>query len=154
MIRTLEPIIRKQPFFQGLEDRHIAFVASCARNSRFEEGQVIFREGEAANEFYLIREGLVSIEAIVPHKGSMTVQTAGANEMLGWSWLFPPYRWRFQARTQKATRVLAFDGKCLRDKCEEDHDLGYELLKRFSRVITERLEATRVQLLDMYGTNP
>jgi hypothetical protein len=74
--------------------------------------------------------------------------------MLGWSWLFPPYRWRFQARTRKTTRALAFDGKSLRAKCEEDHDLGYELLKRFSRVLTERLEATRVQLLDVYGTNP
>jgi len=154
MIHPLEPLIRDQPFFQGLEQRHIAFLAGCAREAPFDEGRIIFREGEAANEFYLIREGLVSIEAIVPHKGAMTVQTVGAGEMLGWSWLFSPYRWRFQARTQKATQALLFDGKCLRSKCEQDHDLGYELLKRFSRVLTERLEATRVQLLDVYSANP
>jgi len=153
MIRTLEPIISKQPFFHGLEERHIAFVAGCAKNVRFDEGQIIFREGESADEFYLIREGLVSIEATVPHKGSVTVHTVSAGEMLGWSWLFPPHHWRFQARTQKATRALAFDGKCLRTKCEKDHDLGYELLKRFSHVLTERLESTRVQLLDIYGTS-
>jgi len=153
MTRTLAPIISKQPFFQGLEERHIAFVAGCARNVRFDEGQVIFREGEAANEFYLIREGLVSVEANVPHKGPMTVQTVSVGEMLGWSWLIPPHNWRFQARTQTATRALAFDGNCLRTKCEEDHDLGYELLKRFSHVLTERLEATRVQLLDVYGSS-
>ena len=73
--------------------------------------------------------------------------------MLGWSWLIPPYRWRFSARTQQATQALAFDGKFLRAKCEEDHDLGYELLKRFSRVFSERLQATRVQLLDVYAAN-
>jgi CRP-like cAMP-binding protein len=153
MTETLEPIIREQPFFQGLEERHIQLITGCARNVRFDEGSVIFREGEDANEFYLIREGLVSVEVIVPHKGSTTVQTVSVGEVLGWSWLFPPYRWHFQARTQKATLALAFDGKCLRAKCEAEHDLGYELLKRFSHVIADRLDATRIQLLDVYGTN-
>jgi CRP-like cAMP-binding protein len=153
MIHTLEPIIREQPFFQGLEERYIKLVTGCGKNVRFEAGQVIFKEGEAANEFYLIREGLVALEVVVPQRGSTAVQTVGEGDMLGWSWLFPPHRWRFQARTQQPTRALAFDGKCLRAKCEEDHDLGYELLKRFSRIVTERLEATRVQLLDLYGTN-
>jgi CRP-like cAMP-binding protein len=150
---TLEPIVRQQPFFQGLEERYVKLVAGCAKNVRFEENQVIFHEGEEANEFYLIRDGLVAVEVIVPQRGSSILQTVSEGDMLGWSWLFPPYRWRFQARTQKATRALAFDGKCLRTKCEEDHDLGYELLKRFSRVVIDRLDATRVQLLDLYGAN-
>lgn len=150
---TLEPIIREQPFFKGLEERHIQLVTGCAKNVRFEEGQVIFHEGGEANEFYLIREGLVSLNVIVPQKGATTVQTVGEGDMLGWSWLFPPYRWRFEARAQQATRTLAFDGKCLRGKCDDDHDLGYELLKRFSQVVTERLEATRLQLMDLYGVN-
>ncbi len=150
---TLEPIVRQQPFFQGLEEHYVKLVAGCAKNVRFEGDQIIFREGEEANEFYLIREGLVAVEVIVPQRGSTIVQTVTEGDMLGWSWLFPPYSWRFQARAQKETRALAFDGKCLRTKCEEDHDLGYELLKRFSRIVTDRLEATRVQLLDLYGTN-
>jgi CRP/FNR family cyclic AMP-dependent transcriptional regulator len=151
---TLEPIVRTQPFFQGLEERHVQLVAGCARNVRFDADRLIFHEGEEADEFYLIREGMVAVEVLVPHRGATTVQTVGEGDMLGWSWLFPPYRWRFQARTRQPTHALAFDGKCLRTKCEQDHDLGYELLKRFSRVVTERLEATRLQLMDLYGANP
>lgn len=151
MIQTLEPLIREHPFFQGLEERHIRIVAGCARNVRFEEGQVVFREGEPANEFFLIREGQVAVDVMIPHRGFTTVQTAGAGDVLGWSWLFEPYRWHFDARAQRPTRALAFDGKCLRGKCEEDHDLGYEFFQRFTRLVIERLEATRLQLLDLYA---
>jgi CRP/FNR family transcriptional regulator, cyclic AMP receptor protein len=148
---TLEPIIQAHPFFQGLEDRYIQLVVSCARNVRFEPEQVVFREGEAADQFYLVREGLIAVQVLVPHRGFVTVETVNEGEVLGWSWLFPPYRWHFSARTLQPTRALAFDGLCLRGKCEEDHDLGYELMKRFSRITAERLQATRLQLLDLYG---
>jgi len=147
----LETIVGAHPFFQGFEAEHIQFITGCAKNVRFEEGVIIFREGEEANEFYLVREGLVAVEIVVPNRGSIIVETIGAGEVLGWSWLFPPYRWHFQTRAQQATRALAFDGKCLRAKCEEDTRLGYKVLRRFSRVITERLEATRLQLIDIYG---
>jgi len=150
MIETLERIIGEHPFFGGMEERHIALITGCAKNVRFEKDQVIFREGNEANEFYFVREGLVAVELAVPPKGFTRVQTVGEGDVLGWSWLFPPYRWRFDARACKATRALAFDGKCLRIKCEEDHDLGYELLKRFTHIVTERLDATRLQLLDLY----
>jgi len=150
MVETLERIIQAHPFFQGMEDRHVEFITSCAKNVRFEKGHVILREGEEANEFYFIREGLVAIELATPTKGFARVQTVGEGEVLGWSWLVPPYRWRFGARACQSTRALAFDGKCLRLKCEEDHDLGYNLLKRFTNVVTERMDATRLQLLDLY----
>jgi hypothetical protein len=88
---------------------------------------------------------------MVPHRGVTTVQTVGEGEILGWSWLFPPHRWHFDARTQQSTHAFKFDGRCLRNKCEEDHDLGYELFRRFMFIVGERLEATRMQLLDMYG---
>jgi CRP/FNR family transcriptional regulator, cyclic AMP receptor protein len=153
MIHTLEPILREQPFFCGLEDRHIELITGCAKNVHFEAGQVIFREGDRAEHFYLVREGLVSVQFVIPHRGLTTVQTVGEGEILGWSWLFPPYRWHFDARTQQATRALAFDGECLRKKCEEDHDLGYEVFRRFMYVMVERMESTRLQLLDMYGNN-
>ncbi len=153
MIQTLEPIIRGHSFFQGFEERHLQLIVGCAKNVRFEQGRVLFREGEEANEFFLLRDGLVSLEVIVPHRGAVTLQTVGPDDVLGWSWLFPPYRWHFQARALHPTRALAFDGKCLRDKCEDDHDLGYELLKRFSRILIERLKATRLQLLDFYGAS-
>lgn len=152
-VQTLEPIIRQQPFFQGMEDRHIELITGCAKNVRFGEEQLIFREGDSADHFYLVREGLVSVQCMIPHRGITTVQTVGVGEVLGWSWLFPPHRWHFDARTQQATHALEFNGKCLRTKCEADHDLGYEFFRRFIRIVGERLEATRLQLLDMYGNH-
>ncbi len=153
MIESLEPIIREHPFFKGMDDRYIKIIVGCAKNERFEGAHVIAHEGEPADRFYLIREGLVALELMVPKRGFTTLQTIGDGDILGWSWLLPPYRWRFGARTVRPTRALAFDGKCLRGKCEEDHDLGYELLKRFASVTAERLEATRLQLMDLYGAS-
>jgi len=153
MIESLEPIIREHPFFKGMDDRYIKIIVGCAKNERFAAAHVIAHEGEPADRFYLIREGLVALELMVPKRGFTTLQTIGDGDILGWSWLLPPYRWRFGARTVRPTRALAFDGKCLRGKCEEDHDLGYELLKRFASVTAERLEATRLQLMDLYGAS-
>lgn len=153
MKQSLEPIILELPFFQGLEDRHIKLITGCAKNVRYDGGKVIFREGDPANQFFLIREGQVAIEVMIPHRGFATIQTLQAGELLGWSWLFKPYRWHFSGRTQRPTRALAFDGKCLRGKCEKDHDLGYEFFKRFTELMIDRLEATRLQLLDLYGSN-
>jgi len=149
---TLEPIIREQPFFSGFEEKYLKLIVSCARNVRFDEGHVLFREGDAAEQFYLVREGMVAVEVMVPQKGLVTVQTVSEGDVLGWSWLFPPYLWHFDARIIRPTRALAFDGKCLRTKCDKDHDLGYELLKRFTHIVVDRLEATRLQLMDLYGT--
>jgi CRP/FNR family transcriptional regulator, cyclic AMP receptor protein len=153
MIQTLEGIVSEHPFFKGLEERHIQLIVGCAKNVRFDEGEIVFHEGDPADQFYFIREGLVAVELMIPQRGFATLQTVREGEVLGWSWLLAPYRWRFGARTLQPTRALAFDGKCLRGKCEEDHDLGYELLKRFTNVVTERLEATRLQLLDLYGAS-
>lgn len=154
MIHTLEHIIAEHEFFRGLADRHIRFITGCAMNTRFEKGHAIFREGEEAHQFYLVREGLVAIELAVPDEGFTTLQTAGPNEVLGWSWLFPPYRWRFGARATEPTLALVFDGKCLRAKCEKDHELGHELFKRFTYVIAQRLEAARAQLVGMHAVHP
>ncbi len=151
MPQSLEPIIREHPFFKGMDDRYIRIIVGCAKNVRFESGDVVLREGDPADQFYLIREGLVAVELMIPNRGFTTVQTIGDGDILGWSWLLPPYRCRFGARTVRPTRALAFDGKCLRGKCDEDHDLGYEVLRRFAGVTAERLEATRLQLLDLYG---
>jgi CRP/FNR family cyclic AMP-dependent transcriptional regulator len=153
MIQTLEGIVSEHPFFTGLEERHIQLIVGCAKNVRFDEGEIVFHEGDPADQFYFIREGLVAVELMIPQRGFATLQTVSEGEVLGWSWLLAPYRWRFGARTLQPTRALAFDGKCLRGKCEDDHDLGYELLKRFTNVVTERLEATRLQLLDLYGAS-
>src|SRR5208282_5195467 len=136
MIQSLEPVIKANPFFADLPAKHLKFIAGCAKNVQFPERHVIFHEGDPANEFYFIREGLVSVELVVPNHGPATVQTLAKGEILGWSWVSPPYRWHFDARTVQRTRALVFDGKCVRKKCEEDHELGYELLSRFVSVIS------------------
>jgi len=92
----------------------------------------------------------VALEIFAGHRGPITVETLEDGDIVGWSWLFPPYRWRFDARAVETTRAIALNGKCLRTKSEQDHDLGYELLKRFARIVEERLQATRLQLLDVY----
>jgi CRP/FNR family transcriptional regulator, cyclic AMP receptor protein len=150
-METLEPLLSKHPFFEGLDSNYLQTLTGCASNVRFPSGQMIFKEGEEANQFFLVREGRVAIEVFVEARGPVTIQTLSAGEILGWSWLVPPYHWRFDARAVDEVRALALDGKCLREKCETDPRLGYELLRRFALVITRRLEATRIQLLDVYG---
>ena len=150
-MRTLEGILAEHPFFSGWEPRYLQLAVRCASNVRFNAGQFVFQEGEEANTFYLIREGRVALEVGFPGRGSVTIQTLDGGEMLGWSWLIPPYHWRFDARAVKPTRAIALDGKCLRGKCEEDHELGYELVKQVVSSLGQRLDATRLRLLDIYG---
>jgi len=149
-MQTLEPILAKHPFFKDFEEPYLKLMVGCASNVVFREGQMIFRHGEKADRFYLIREGRVAVELDVRGRGTITIQTVEEGDILGWSWLIPPYQWNFDARVVVPTRVIAMDGTCLRTKADADHNLGYELLTRFARVIVKQLDATRVQLLDLY----
>lgn len=151
--QTLERIIAEHPFFADLKPEYTNLLVNCASNVRFKAGDYILREGEEANLFYLIREGRVSIEISVPQRRAIVVDTVGEGEILGWSWLLPPYHWKFHARAAQVVRAIALDGKCLRSKCEQNHDLGYDLLKRFSQIMNRRLDATRIQLLDVYAAH-
>jgi CRP-like cAMP-binding protein len=150
-IHTFEKVLAEHPFFKDLAGPHLDIVVGCVANATFDPGQFIFREGQPADHFYLVREGRVAVEVFVPNKGAVTVETIEGGEVLGWSWLFPPYLAHFDARALNAVRALALDGACLRTKCEKDPVLGYELMKRFNQVVISRLEATRMQLLDLYG---
>ena len=150
MMETLQRVLAEHPFAHGLEERHLALLTGCAANVRFEAGQIIFREGEAANQFYLVREGKLAIEVFAAERGALTILTVGPGEVLGWSWLVPPYCWKFDACALELTRAVALDGKCLRTKAEQNHDLGYELLRRIAQVMDARLHATRLQLMNVY----
>ena len=152
-METLEPLLAAHPFFTDLEPRFLQVVAGCAANGRFPAGAFLGREGETANQFYLIRHGKVALQIHTPDRGPVTIETMEAGEVFGWSWLFPPYRWHFDVQALDLTRVIVFDGQCLRAKCEADHDLGYALMQRFAQVIVQRLQATRLQLLDLYGVH-
>lgn len=154
-MQTLEPTLAEHPFFKGLEPKYLKLITGCASNVRYDHrGEYIFREGEPASHFYIIRQGKVALEVFAAQRGPITIETIEAGEVLGWSWLFPPYRWHFSARIIEPIRAIILDGICLRNKGEEDHDLGYELMKRVSRIMMERLQATRLQLLDVYNVRP
>lgn len=150
-METLEPILAAHPFFVDLEPGHLGLLVGCASNVRFDEGEFLCRAGEEANHFFLVRRGKVALEIAVPGREPFTLQTVGEGEILGWSWLIPPHHWMFDARALQQVRAVALDGKCLRGKCEADHHLGYELLKRFAYIMEQHLQATRLQLLDVYG---
>ncbi len=125
----LERIVREHPFFAGLPQSFCALVSGCAKNVRFAAGQYLFHEGGSADEFYLVRHGRVALTITVLGKGEVTVHTVSAGELAGVSWLVPPYRWTYDAKALELTRAIALDARCLRDKCEADHDLGYEMMK-------------------------
>lgn len=150
-MENLERILKEHPFLKDLEQPHIELITGCASNVVFKPEEFLFREGEEANSFYIIRQGKVVVETYMPEKGPIAIQSREAGDVTGWSWMIPPYRWHFDARAIEMTRAIALDGKCLRGKMNEDHDLGYALMKRFAIIIAERLEATRIQLLDIYG---
>ena len=149
-MQNLGRIISEHPFCNGLEPYYVDLLISCASNVRFEAGHHLFREGGAANHFYLIREGQVALETVAPQQSPLTMETVSEGEVLGWSWLVPSYRWHFSARAVESVRAIAIDGKCLRVKCEKNHDLAYELLRRTVDIVGKRLESTRFRLLDLY----
>lgn len=152
-METLESILREHPFFKELKQDYLKFIVSCATNVRFKPEDIIFKEGGPADYFYLIREGLVAINIVAGQYNSITIQTVRGGDILGWSWLIPPHRARFNCKALEDTRAIALDGKCLREKCEKNHDLGYELFKRLTKIFTQRLEVTRLQLLNIYDRN-
>lgn len=150
-MKHLQDVIAEHPFFQDLESAHLALVTGCAKMASFKSGEFLFRYGGAAEHFFLLRHGRVSLEIAVPGKETFRFQTVGPGEVIGWSWLFEPHQAQFDARAVDDVSVIRFDGKCLRGKCEADAALGYSLMKRFARVLVQRFTDTRLQLMDVYG---
>lgn len=149
-MRTIEQYLPEHPFFAGLTPDELALVAGCAVNVHVRPGEPLFHEGEPADTFYVIRHGRIAIETRLP-TGSVVLDTALGDDVVGWSWLVPPHRWTFDARATEETSAIAFDGACLREKCRQDPALGYALLQRVVGVMSDRLRSARVRLLDLYG---
>ncbi|WP_068499330.1 cyclic nucleotide-binding domain-containing protein [Magnetospirillum moscoviense] len=147
----LGKIIDEHPFFQGIDDTLRALLVGCAANERYEAGQFLFREGQEAAKFYLVRAGTVAVEIDVPGKQPIVIETIGEGEVAGWSWIVEPYRSTFDARAIGLVRAISFDGKCLRKKMAADPALGYEVLRRFVPMMAHRLSSARLQMLDLYG---
>lgn len=150
-MKTMTDILLESSFFNDLPERYLDTIAGCGKNVHFDEGAYLAHEGDQANDFYLIRRGLARIEIHIPSQGAQSIQTLHPGDIAGWSWIFPPYKWQFDLKVIEPLSAVALDGQCLRNKCEVDTCLGYFLMKRFAKIMTERLKATRIQLLDVYG---
>ena len=150
-MRGIDELIATAPVFEGLSTEQLALIAGCGHNEHVRAGAMLLRVGEPADRFFLIRRGSVAIEVHAPGRGALVIETLHAGDPVGFSWLFPPYRWQLDARAVEACDLVVFDGACLRGKSEEDHELGYQLMRRFVAGLISRLQATRLQLLDVYG---
>jgi CRP/FNR family cyclic AMP-dependent transcriptional regulator len=149
--QSIQTFLIEHPFLRGMTQHQLRIIGDCARQTHFEPNEVIFREGDPADRFYLIQRGKVALESYAKDTGMGLIQTIEAGEILGWSWLFPPCFWHFNARALEATDAIFVYGTILREECESDHDLGYELLKRMAEVMMRRLQATRRHLLELSG---
>ena len=150
-METLEQILGAHPFFAGLDPSFIALAGGCAQEVRFSAGEFICHEDDAADHFYLVREGHVALQISAPGRGVATFLTVGPGEVFGVNWLAPPYRWSYDARAVEPTRALALNATCLRAKCENEPALGYALTKRVLPVLIQRLHTCRMQFLNLYG---
>lgn len=150
-MKGLESMLIEHPFFDGMAEAQVALLAGCATNVRFAAGNYVFREGDPANTFYCIRTGLVALEIHSPGIGAIRIDTITMGDILGWSWVVAPYQWYCDARVLEPVRAFAVDGACLRGKCDEDPVFGYAMLKRFLPLMYRSLQATQLQLMDVYG---
>ena len=146
----LAPRVAFHPFLAGMSRTQLALLTDCAVATHFKKGQTILHEGEFANRFYLIESGRVALESGADFGEPVVIETIGPGDLLGWSWVFPPYIWQFTARAVDSTTAIFFYGTILREYCEKDHSLGYELFKRMSVVMMKRLQAARKQMLSVH----
>jgi CRP-like cAMP-binding protein len=145
-MKTPKEYVIEHPFFAGMRPQHLEILATGATQATFEAGQIIFREDEPAGHFYLIGKGRVCLEAHEPADGTVPIQTIGPGEVLGWSWLFPPFSWHLQARAVEPVEAVVLDGAHLLVTAEKDKAFGYELMKRVAQVVIHRLQSTRKRL--------
>lgn len=145
--------LREHPFARGFSEEQLARLGECVRGEEtFAEDEFIFRAGSLAQRLYLVTDGEVALEIHSPGRPPGIVQTVAGGEVLGWSWYFEPYRWSFDARAITPTRVITLSGRQIRECADGDRDLGFLLLRRMAQVLVDRLQATRLQLLDVYGS--
>ncbi|OFZ53866.1 MAG: Crp/Fnr family transcriptional regulator [Bdellovibrionales bacterium RIFOXYC1_FULL_54_43] len=150
-MKTIEELLGEHQFFQKLSRSDIDLLAGCGRNQIARAGEYLAHEGGSAEAFYVIRTGTLALEMQAPGYANLTVETLGPGQVVGWSWLFPPYRWVFDVRAVEDSRLVAMDGVCLRSKAEADPALGYRLMKVCAEEMNARLRSTRLQVLDIYG---
>jgi CRP/FNR family transcriptional regulator, cyclic AMP receptor protein len=138
-------------FFTELSEDTLRFLFECSSPIVIKKGQILLRQGENADKFYLIRSGSISIQMPAIMGPTLEIQTLGIGQVLGWSWLIAPYKWHFQTSAEEDSELLQFDGAAIRARCEQEPKFGYELLKKFAGLMSERLNAARVKMMDEWN---
>jgi CRP/FNR family transcriptional regulator, cyclic AMP receptor protein len=151
MIEVSAAALAAHPFLYGMRRDHLGVLAETAGDLRFPARYRLFEDGGNATRFWLIQSGHVSLDVHIPGEGPVVIGTVGLGELLGWSWLFPPYKWAFGAVAVTPVAAFEFDAPAVRERCAADPGLGYELSRRISRVLTQRLLATRIRLIARAG---
>lgn len=149
-VTSLDELLGSLAPFDGLDRDDLATLAGCGRNELVPAGTILAREGSSADRMYVVRRGRLRIQLPAPG-GPLVIETAGPGAVVGWSWIFPPYRWTAEVEAGEQAHVVAIDGRCLRDKSEIDPAFGYRIMRRLAIVMARQLEATNVRLLDLYG---
>jgi CRP/FNR family transcriptional regulator, cyclic AMP receptor protein len=149
--RTIRDLLAAQPVLAGLEAGDLDLMAGCGRNRVAEVGAFLASEDDPADQFFVLRAGRVALEIDSP-TGPLVIETIGPGQLVGWSWIFPPHRWVYDVEVLEEAHVVAIDAACLRAKCDSDTAFGYRVMQRFAQVVAERLAATRLRLLDLYGS--
>jgi CRP-like cAMP-binding protein len=149
--QSITDYLSRHPFFSGMDDQYIEFLADSAVETQIGAGGILFRQGAPADKFYLLQSGQVSIQVPALVGPVLEIQQLGESQLLGWSWLIPPYTWNFQARVEEDSTFLEFDGRAVLARCEEDPRFGFELLKRFAALMSERLDAARQKMMDEWN---
>lgn len=151
MIDNLAEILGVHPFLEGFSPEQVALISECAFEREYLQGEFLFREGAQAREFFLVTKGRIAIE-LFPARGEPKIlQTVNRGEIIGWSWIVEPHRYAFDALATQRAKVIAFDAERLRDKFDDDNALGYLVLKKFMKVVSERISHTWLQLMDVYN---
>lgn len=148
---SIKDYLSSHAFFSGLDETSAKYLSDSARERQVSKGEALFQQGHRADRFYLVRKGQVAVEVPALMGPALEIQTLGEDQILGWSWLIPPYRWHFLARATQDSEVLEFDGAAILAHCEEDPRFGYELLKRFAALMSERLDASRQKMMDQWN---
>ncbi len=148
-IEGLGRLLAEHPFFRDMPDEVREIVVGCCANAHYRPGERLFQEGGGADHFYLIRQGSVAVEVHVPGRPSTVVENITEGDIIGWSWLVPPYKWTFDARAMDQVRAITIDAACLRRKIENNHELGYEMYKRFIPIMGRRIAEARLRIVEL-----
>lgn len=144
-------LLKEQPFLADLGDEYIALIADCAELKDFDLGDPLLQQNQPAQCFYLLLEGHISLRAHMPTQGALPIETIKAPAVLGWSWLVKPYKWHFDARALSNTHAIQVHTPCIIGKIENDKAFGFEMYRRFTEIIVDRLHASRLQMMDVYA---